>query len=69
MAKAKKSKKKQKKSNLDVAVVVMIVISILLAVLIYAESGYIGEHLSPMLGGLFGFIKYIIPPKDKLIKK
>ena len=61
LAKAKKSKKKQKKSNLDVAVVVMIVISILLAVLIYAESGYIGEHLSPMLGGLFGFIKYIIP--------
>lgn len=61
MAKAKKSKKKQKKSNLDVAVVVMIVISILLAVLIYAESGYIGKHLSPMLGGLFGFIKYIIP--------
>ncbi len=58
MAKAKKSKKKkQKKSNLDVAVVVMIVISILLAVLIYAESGYIGEHLSPMLGGLFWIYK------------
>lgn len=61
MAKAKKSRKKQKKISLDVAVVFMIVVSILLAVLIYAESGYIGEHLSPMLGGIFGFIKYIIP--------
>lgn len=47
--------------NADIAIVVMIVISILLAVLIYTESGYIGEYLSPMLGGICGFMKYIIP--------
>ena len=39
----------------------MIVISILLAVLIYTESGYIGETLSPIFGGIFGFMKYIVP--------
>ena len=54
MAKAKKTgnqKKQVKKYNMnaDVAIVLMIVISILLAVLIYTESGYIGEILSPML--------------------
>lgn len=43
------------------AVVTLVIVSILLAVLIYTKSGYIGEHLSPMLGGIFGFIKYIIP--------
>ena len=35
--------------------------NILLAVLIFTKSGYIGENLSPMLGGLVGFMKYIIP--------
>ena len=54
MAKAKQTKKQTKqtkktKINADIAIVLMIVISILLAVLIYTESGYIGEILSPML--------------------
>ena len=59
----KKSTKNKKKSgmNLDAAVVIMIVISILLAVLIYSNSGVIGEILSPMLGGFIGGVKYIIP--------
>lgn len=61
MAKAKRGKKKQNKIDINVAVVVMILVSILLAVLIYNQSGYIGEHLSPMLGGIMGAIKYIIP--------
>ena len=39
----------------------MFLISILLAILIYTKSGYIGEHLSPILGGIMGAIKYIIP--------
>ena len=39
----------------------MIVTSILLAVLIYTNSGFIGEHLSPFLGGMMGYIKYILP--------
>ena len=55
--------RKAKKSKLDinVAVVFMFLISILLAILIYTKSGYIGEHLSPILGGIMGAIKYIIP--------
>ena len=57
------SNKRRKKNNVDknLAVVVMIVVSILLAVLIYTKSGWMGEHLSPTLGGLMGWMKYILP--------
>ena len=59
----KKKKKSSNKSvgNIDLAVIVLLVISILLFVLIYGETGAIGQMLSPMLGGIIGFIKYIIP--------
>ena len=59
MSRGRRSKKKNRK--IDLQVVVLIVASILLAVLIYAKSGYIGETLSPILGGVMGWIKYIIP--------
>lgn len=52
---------KKNKLDINVAVVFMFFISILLAILIYTKSGYIGEHLSPILGGIMGSIKYIIP--------
>ena len=54
---------RKKKNNIDknLVVVVMIITSLLLCVLIYAQSGWIGEHLSPILGGIMGWIKYIIP--------
>ena len=58
---AKRGRKKQPKVSIDVAVVVMLLISVLLAVLIYTKSGFLGEHLSPALGGVMGVIKYIIP--------
>lgn len=58
---AKRAKKNKAKGNIDIAVVVMLLISVLLAVLIYTKSGFLGEHLSPALGGIMGFIKYIIP--------
>ena len=59
---ARKSKKqKEQEMKATIMVVCLIVISILLAVLIYSEAGYIGQHLSPILGGLLGFIKYILP--------
>jgi len=66
MAKGKRTKsrkkyKKEKKSNVDLVVITMIVISILLIVLIYGNSGWIGEHLSPALGGIMGWMKYILP--------
>ena len=59
---AKRGKRtKKNRFDINVAVVFMFLISILLAILIYTKSGYIGEHLSPMLGGIMGVIKYIIP--------
>ena len=63
MAKAKKRgrKKQEPKVTIDVAVVGMIIASILLAVLIYSKSGFLGQTISPLLGGIMGIIKYIIP--------
>ena len=59
---ARKGKRTKKRGiDINVAVVGMILISVLLAILIYTKSGYIGEHLSPILGGIMGSIKYIIP--------
>ena len=56
-----KRKNYKKKVNIDLAIVTLFVLSILLFVLIYGEKGAIGELLSPMLGGIIGFIKYLIP--------
>ena len=59
--KATHKRKKQKKINIDLAVISLIVLSILLFVLIYMKSGSIGETLSPFLGGIIGWMKYILP--------
>ncbi len=61
MAKKGKRKKKSNKIDINLAVVILVLLSILLMILIYTKSGSIGEKLSPMLGGIMGFIKYIIP--------
>ena len=58
---AKRGRKKKKQVNINVVIAVMIIASILLAVLIYTNSGFIGEHLSPFLGGIMGYVKYILP--------
>ena len=57
----KKKSSKTTRGNIDLAVIILLVISILLFILIYGENGAVGEILSPMLGGIIGFIKYIIP--------
>ena len=62
MAKRGRKRKKQiEKVNTNVVVAIMIVASILLAVLIYTGAGTVGETLSPFLGGIMGYIKYILP--------
>ena len=58
---ARRRKKKNQGMNKEVTVVVLIVISILLGVLIYSSAGSLGKVINPMLGGLVGFIKYILP--------
>ena len=61
MPRGRKSKKKQEQKKLNITVAVLIVVSILLAVLIYTKSGYLGQTLSPALGGVLGYIKYLVP--------
>lgn len=60
---AKKSNSSSKKRKIDrnLQFFMITIVSILLAILIYVKSGYIGKNLSPMLGGLMGIIKYIVP--------
>ena len=60
MSRGKRSKKKNR-TMLDLQVVTLIIASILLTILIYTKAGYIGQTLSPSLGGIMGWIKYIIP--------
>lgn len=60
MSRGKRSKKKNG-TMLDLQVVTLIIASILLTILIYTKAGYIGQTLSPILGGIMGWIKYIIP--------
>jgi len=55
------NRKKSSAINIDLAVILLFLTSLLLFVLIYGEKGVIGELLSPALGGIIGFIKYIIP--------
>ena len=52
---------KKRKIDKNLQFFVVTIISILLAILIYGKSGFIGKNLSPMLGGLIGIIKYIVP--------
>ena len=61
MAKRKYKGKRSKNNTPDLGVVITIIFSILLTVLIYAESGYIGMMLSDFFGGMFGVLKYVLP--------
>ena len=62
MAKKRKKYKRRKKDNsIDLKVIGTIIISILLAILIYSNSGTLGSTLSDALGGMMGWIKYILP--------
>ena len=61
MARKKYKGKRVKKNTPDLGVIITIIFSILLTVLIYTESGYIGIVLSDFFGGMFGIIKYVLP--------
>ena len=58
---AKRGRKKKKETNLNILGAGLIMSSIVLGVLIYTNSGTIGEFLSPFLGGIMGYVKYILP--------
>ncbi len=63
MAKRKSKGKRgsSKKNSMNFGVIGTIIFSILLTVLIYTESGYVGMVLSDFFGGMFGIIKYVVP--------
>ena len=64
MGRKRKSKnivQKKKQMNEDIMIVVLFVLTILLFILIYGEAGALGEILSPALGGIIGWIKYLLP--------
>ncbi len=64
MAKRKKTnnkKKQQFKLNIDLKIVLFILIGIIMAFLIYGHSGYMGDWLNEVFGGIFGILKYIVP--------
>ena len=44
-----------------IAIIILVVLAILAFLIIYGQVGVAGEILSPILGGIFGGIKYIIP--------
>lgn len=62
---AKRSSKSKgktiKQDNMNLSVVGTIIFSILLAVLLYTNSGEIGQKLNELLGGLMGILRYILP--------
>ena len=57
----------RKASKIDLAIVATICLSILLMVLIYTKSGYLGVWVNDFLGGMFGWLKYILPIGSMLI--
>ena len=61
MAKRKNRKKKKQEKKQDIGLIIVIIFSILLTVLIYTQSGTVGIALSDFFGGMFGFLKYILP--------
>ena len=61
MAAKRKYKRRKSNDNLDIKVVGTIIVSILLAILIYANSGSLGAKLNEFLGGMMGWIRYILP--------
>ena len=61
MATKRKYKRRKSNDNLDIKVVGTIIVSILLAILIYANSGSLGAKLNEFLGGMMGWIRYILP--------
>ena len=55
------NKRNTKSQELNLNIIGTIVFSVLLAVLLYMNSGEIGQKLNEILGGLMGILRYILP--------
>ena len=49
------------RDNVNGRVILLIILAVILGIVIYTRQGYLGQTLSPALGGLVGYIKYFIP--------
>ena len=58
---AKKKQTAPVNNDVNMTILALIVIAIVLGIVIYTKQGYLGETLSPALGGLIGYIKYFTP--------
>ena len=59
-----KARRRNNKQEIDLSVIGTIVFSVLLAVLLYTNSGEIGQKLNEVLGGLMGIFKYVLPIRN-----
>ncbi len=53
--------KRRSKNSLNISVIGTIIFSVLLAALLYTNSGEIGQKLNEILGGLIGVLRFILP--------
>lgn len=56
-----RTKKTANKQDMNIGVIGTIIFSVLLAILLYTNSGEIGQKLNEVLGGLMGVLRYILP--------
>ena len=61
MAKKKKHQKGKKKKTIDLKIIATLVFNVLLAVLLYTNSGVLGIKVNEILGGMMGWLRYILP--------
>ena len=61
MATKKRKYQKKKKENIDIKTISLMVFSVLLAVLLFANSGKLGQQLNDVLGGMIGWLRYVLP--------
>lgn len=54
-------KRKNSKTNIDVVFIILLITSVISGIAIYLKTGYIGEVISPVIGGIVGLVKYAIP--------
>lgn len=56
-----KAKRTNNKQEMNLSVIGTIIFSVLLAVLLYTNSGEMGQKLNEILGGLMGILRYVLP--------
>ena len=63
MAAKRKYKKRKKTTNntINIKIIGTIIFSVLLAVLLFTNSGTLGEKINEILGGMMGILRYILP--------